>query len=80
MYKEGGASQIYPDKFEEFLAPIPHSERGDLVEAYRKQLTGDDKEVQLAAAKAWSFSQVCTGSSIGRRTRSGCVWAWAVSR
>src|SRR5206468_3270143 len=39
MYKEGGASQLYPDKFEEFLAPIPEAERGDLVEAYRKRLT-----------------------------------------
>jgi len=54
MYTDGGASQIYPDKFEEFLAPIPESERGDLVEAYRKRLTSDDKNVQLAAAKAWS--------------------------
>ncbi len=54
MYKEGGASQIYPDKFEEFLAPIPQAERGDLVEAYRKRLTSDDQAVQLTAAKAWS--------------------------
>jgi proline iminopeptidase len=54
MYKEGGASQVYPDKFEEFVGLIPEAERGDLVEAYRKRLTSDDKEVQLAAAKAWS--------------------------
>jgi proline iminopeptidase len=54
MYKAGGASQVYPDKFEEFLAPIPQPERGDLVDAYRKRLTSDDKAVQLAAAKAWS--------------------------
>jgi proline iminopeptidase len=54
MYKPGGASQVYPDKFEEFLAPIPESERGDMVEAYRKRLTSDDEDVQLAAAKAWS--------------------------
>jgi len=54
MYKEGGASQLYPEKFEEFLAVIPQAERGNLVEAYRKRLTSDDMEVQLAAAKAWS--------------------------
>ena len=54
IYKEGGASQVYPDKLEEFLAPIPEAERGDLVEAYRKRLTGEDEAVQLAAAKAWS--------------------------
>ena len=54
MYKEGGASQVYPDKFEEFLAAIPEGERGDLVDAYRKRLTSDDGETRLAAAKAWS--------------------------
>ncbi len=54
MYKAGGASQIYPDKFEEFLAPIPENERGDLIEAYRKRLTSDDKAEQLTAAQAWS--------------------------
>jgi proline iminopeptidase len=54
MYKAGGASQVYPDKFAEFLAPIPEGERGDLVEAYRKRLTSDDKAEQLRAAQAWS--------------------------
>ena len=54
MYKPGGASRIYPDKFEDFIGLIPEEERGDLVEAYRKRLTGSDKDEQLAAAKAWS--------------------------
>jgi proline iminopeptidase len=54
MYREGGASQIYPEKFEDFIALIPEAERGDLVEAYRKRLTSDDKDEQLRAAKAWS--------------------------
>ncbi|HYD11511.1 MAG TPA: prolyl aminopeptidase [Allosphingosinicella sp.] len=49
-----GASEVYPDKWGEFLAPIPEAERGDIVEAYRRRLTGDDAAVQLAAAKAWS--------------------------
>jgi proline iminopeptidase len=54
MYKEGGASQMFPDKWDEFVAAIPESERGDLVEAYYKRLTGDDADEQLRAAKAWS--------------------------
>jgi proline iminopeptidase len=54
MYKEGGASQVYPDKFEEFLSLIPEAERGNLVEAYRRRLTSDDEAEQLRAAKAWS--------------------------
>ena len=54
MYKHGGASQLYPDKWEEFVAPIPEGERGNFVEAYRKRLTGSDKAEQLKCAKAWS--------------------------
>ena len=54
MYKEGGASAIYPDKWDEFVGIIPEEERGDLVEAYRKRLTSEDQGKQLEAAKAWS--------------------------
>jgi proline iminopeptidase len=54
LYVEGGASAIYPEQWDAFIEPIPEEERGDLVEAYRKRLTSDDPEVQLAAAKAWS--------------------------
>jgi proline iminopeptidase len=54
LYKEGGASSLYPDKWEEFVAPIPENERGDLLQAYRKRLTSDDPALQLQAAKAFS--------------------------
>jgi proline iminopeptidase len=54
LYKEGGASAIYPDAWEEFVGLIPEGERGDLVEAYRRRLTSDDQAAQLTAAKAWS--------------------------
>jgi proline iminopeptidase len=53
LYKYG-ASQLYPEGWEEFVGIIPEGERDDLVEAYHRRLTGDDKAVQLAAAKAWS--------------------------
>ncbi len=49
-----GASEVYPDKWEEFLAPIPEAERGDTVGAYHRRLTGEDPTAQLTAAKAWS--------------------------
>ncbi|HVQ09565.1 MAG TPA: prolyl aminopeptidase [Allosphingosinicella sp.] len=49
-----GASEIFPDKWEEFVAPIPEAERGDLVAAYHRRLTRDDPAERLAAAKAWS--------------------------
>jgi len=53
-FYQHGASQIFPDKWEKFLAPIPEAERGDLVAAYHKRLTDEDPAVQLEAAKAWS--------------------------
>jgi len=53
LYKFG-ASEIFPDKWPEFLAPIPEAERNDLTAAYRRRLTGDDKDARLEAAKAWS--------------------------
>jgi proline iminopeptidase len=54
MYAEGGASQVYPDKWDEFEHAIPEAERGNMVEAYRKRLLSDDKDEQLRAAQAWS--------------------------
>ncbi|HEX4736352.1 MAG TPA: prolyl aminopeptidase [Allosphingosinicella sp.] len=53
-FYQDGASSIFPDKWEGFLAPIPEAERGDLVAAYHRRLTGDDPAAQLEAAKAWS--------------------------
>ena len=53
--REGGASSLYPDKWDEFIALIPEDERGDLIEAYRKRLTSDDADEQLRCAKAWSM-------------------------
>ncbi|TRW17706.1 prolyl aminopeptidase [Glacieibacterium frigidum] len=53
-YYQFGVSEMFPDKWEGFLAPIPEAERSDMVGAYHRRLTGDDPAVQLAAAKAWS--------------------------
>ena len=53
-YYQEGASRIYPDKWERFVGPVPETERGDLVAAYRQLLTGDDPAARLAAARAWS--------------------------
>ena len=53
-YYQFGVSEMFPDKWERFLAPIPEAERGDLMTAYRKRLVGDDPAEQIAAAKAWS--------------------------
>jgi proline iminopeptidase len=53
-------SEMFPDKWERFQAPIPEQERGDMMAAYRKRLTGDDPAVQIEAAKAWSLWEAGT--------------------
>ena len=54
FYQEG-ASWIYPDAWEHYLAPIPEAERGDLLAAYYQRLTSDDADERLRAARAWSI-------------------------
>ena len=44
FYQEG-ASFLFPDVWESFLSPIPEVERGDLISAYYRRLTGPDKQV-----------------------------------
>lgn len=46
---------------DEYIAPIPESERHDLILAYHAQLTSVDDETRIKAAKAW--------------TKWECVWA-----
>jgi proline iminopeptidase len=53
LYQDG-ASRIFPDKWEAFVAPIPEAERGDMAAAYHRRLTDPDLAVRMAAAKAWS--------------------------
>src|SRR5262249_36247665 len=54
-YYQEGASWIFPEKWERFLAPIPPEERGDLIGAYHPRLTHPDPAVQGKAARAWSL-------------------------
>jgi len=53
-YYQHGASQLFPDKWERFVAPIPVAERGDMIAAYRRQLVGDDLAARQRAAIAWA--------------------------
>ena len=53
-FYQRGASVIYPDAWEPYLAHIPEAERGDLLTAYHNRLTSEDAAVRLAAAKIWS--------------------------
>jgi proline iminopeptidase len=53
FYQEG-CSWIWPDAFDDYWDYIPPEERGDLIAAYHRRLTGPDESVQREAARRWS--------------------------
>ncbi|MFC3165152.1 prolyl aminopeptidase [Ciceribacter thiooxidans] len=53
-YYQFGVSEMFPDKWERFRAPIPENERHEMMAAYRRRLTGTNREEQLRCAVAWS--------------------------
>lgn len=59
FYQEG-CSLIYPDKFEAYRDHIPEVERGDMISAYYRRLTGEDEKARLSAAQAWSTWEMTT--------------------
>jgi len=55
FYEESqGASAIFPEGWEKYVAIIPESERDDMIGAYYRRLTSADQKVKLEAAQAWS--------------------------
>ena len=53
-FYEGGAAALFPDLWEDFIAPIPVLERNRMIEAYHRRLADPDPEVHVPAAVAWS--------------------------
>ena len=49
-----GVRWFYPELYDEFVAPIPELERGDLLAAYARRMLSDDPAVYWPAARAWS--------------------------
>jgi proline iminopeptidase len=57
-----GASMLFPEQWQEYLAPIPPEERGDLLAAYHRRLLSSDLGLRLEAARAWSIWEGATSS------------------
>jgi len=53
-FYQSGASRLFPDAYDRYVAPIPEEERGDLLMAFHRRLTGTDKQARIEAARAWS--------------------------
>lgn len=77
LYQEG-ASYIFPDRWERFIAPIPVVERGDMMSAYYRRLVGDNEEVNNAITlfvSMLSSLSLClyTGSDLGGMSVLFCI-------
>ncbi|HKE95709.1 MAG TPA: prolyl aminopeptidase [Povalibacter sp.] len=59
FYQEG-ASALFPDRWESYIAAIPQAERGDLIQAFYKRLTSDNRQTRVNAARAWSIWEAAT--------------------
>ena len=54
-FYQQGANRIFPDYWQDFIAPIAVTERDNLLKAFYRRLTGKDEIAQMHAAKAWSI-------------------------
>lgn len=71
-YYNGGAAHLFPDLWESYLAPIPAAERdGDLVAAYHRLLTSDDRATAERAARAWTGWEQATSFLLPRDAEAG---------
>ncbi len=68
-FYQDGASMLFPDAWERFLAPIPPDERHDMIGAYYRRLTDPSPAVQARAAEAWSQWEGDTLSLRGPQAR-----------
>ena len=59
FYQEG-ASRLFPEAWQQYIAAIPEGERHDLISAFHRRLTSDDSATRLAAARAWSVWEGAT--------------------
>ena len=56
LYRTGfGASQVFPDYYQDFIKPVAHLSQLDILQAYQLQLHHKDEAIRLEAALAWSI-------------------------
>jgi len=67
FYQEG-ASRLFPDRWQDFIAPIPEEERSDLVAAHYRRLTGSDEVARMRSAEAWSLWEGRTATLVPRQS------------
>ena len=62
-----GASEIFPEEYEKYIAVIPHYERNDLISSFYKYLTSENIEIRSKAAAAWTNWELATSHLIKKQ-------------
>jgi proline iminopeptidase len=70
FYQEG-CSRLFPEAFAAYQSVIPVSERGDMIAAHHRRLTGSNRDEQRRAARAWSTWEGTTLSLLPEPDRVG---------
>lgn len=56
-----GMRRFFPRAHEDFIDFIPEAERGDLIQAYLKRMTGEDESLRMEAIRCWvRYSASCS--------------------
>jgi proline iminopeptidase len=58
MNHPGGASMIFPDRWEAFINFLPEEERSDHIANYHKRLMSSDTSISHPAATAWNSWEI----------------------
>ena len=66
-----GASEIFPEEFEEYISVIPHDEREDLISSFYKYLTSSNVAIRSRAAAAWTKWELSTSHLIKKELDFG---------
>lgn len=66
-FYQQGASAIFPDYWQDYIAIIPENERNNMVKAYYQRLTSQDVAIQKEAAKAWSIWEGRTSTLLPKK-------------
>lgn len=79
-----GVRNIHPELWRTFSEHIPAAERGDLLEAYWRRFTGDDRDAALAAARVWSVYEASSCTLLPNEEFAGMFeeadMAWSLAR
>lgn len=66
-FYQSGANRLFPDYWQDFIAPIPESERHDLLHAHYRRLTGEDEVARMRSAEAWSIWEGRTATLLPKK-------------